>query len=61
VAAWLLRTYEACWGSITVEVHDVIASDHGPRRAPGQEPSRRHRAGLPHHGRQGHRGMDLSQ
>ena len=27
VAGWLLRTYEACWGSITVEVHDVIASD----------------------------------
>ena len=27
VAGWLLSTYEACWGSITVEVHDVIASD----------------------------------
>jgi uncharacterized protein len=27
VAGWLMHTYEACWGSITVEVHDVIASD----------------------------------
>jgi len=27
VAGWLMQTYEACWGSITVDVHDVIASD----------------------------------
>jgi len=27
VAGWLLRTFEACWGSITVEVHDVVAND----------------------------------
>jgi ketosteroid isomerase-like protein len=27
VTGWLLRTYEACWGSITVEVHDVVAND----------------------------------
>ena len=27
VAGWLLRTFEACWGSITVEVHDVIANN----------------------------------
>ena len=27
VTQWLLRTYEACWGSISVEVHDVIANN----------------------------------
>jgi len=27
VARWLLLTYEACWGSISVEVHDVIVNN----------------------------------
>jgi ketosteroid isomerase-like protein len=27
VGEWLRRTFEACWGSINIEVHDVIAND----------------------------------
>ena len=27
VMGWLLRTFEACWGSISIELHDVISND----------------------------------